>query len=98
MYASGADEKVIRCFEAPKNFVETLSRISSLDLSKDIESRVGNVFMCYLFKNNFKFDLVEKKPIAVIICVLQFIRSVHLCGRLESIKYFSQTIHIAFLP
>ena len=39
-FASGADEKVVRVFQAPKNFVETFAKVSALDLSKDVETTV----------------------------------------------------------
>ena len=39
-FASGADEKVIRVFEAPLKFMENFSNLTGVDLSKDIEEKV----------------------------------------------------------
>ncbi|XP_074658780.1 elongator complex protein 2-like [Tubulanus polymorphus] len=38
-FASGADEKVIRIFDAPKNFLENYARICEIDVSGDLEKR-----------------------------------------------------------
>ncbi|XP_072041091.1 elongator complex protein 2-like [Amphiura filiformis] len=38
-FVSGADEKVLRIFEAPRNFLENLSKISQLDLDEEIKER-----------------------------------------------------------
>ncbi|KAK2162431.1 hypothetical protein LSH36_99g08077 [Paralvinella palmiformis] len=38
-FASGADEKVIRVFEAPKNFIENLGRLISLDVADFIHQK-----------------------------------------------------------
>ncbi|XP_038045123.1 elongator complex protein 2-like [Patiria miniata] len=37
--ASGADEKVLRVFEAPRNFIANFGRISSIDVRQDLEDR-----------------------------------------------------------
>lgn len=40
-FASGADEKVMRIFEAPRNFVDNFSKISQLDFTDDLSKMVG---------------------------------------------------------
>ncbi|CAH1788294.1 unnamed protein product [Owenia fusiformis] len=42
-FASGADEKVSRIFEAPKNFKENLDSICGIDTSKDIASHPSDL-------------------------------------------------------
>ncbi|XP_022096823.1 elongator complex protein 2-like isoform X2 [Acanthaster planci] len=37
--ASGADEKVVRVFEAPRNFIENFGRISDVDVSQALKDR-----------------------------------------------------------
>ena len=44
-FVSGADEKVMRVFSAPKNFVENLANISGKDLTQDLSSMVGSYFI-----------------------------------------------------
>ena len=41
-FVSGADEKVLRIFDAPKNFLENLGRIAQVDVTADIEKLVRN--------------------------------------------------------
>ena len=38
-FVSGADEKILRIFDAPKNFLENLARISKINVDDDIEVR-----------------------------------------------------------
>jgi hypothetical protein len=38
---SGAEEKVIRAFQAPNNFVELFHQICRIESDKDIENRDG---------------------------------------------------------
>ncbi|CAF4740834.1 unnamed protein product, partial [Rotaria magnacalcarata] len=35
-FVSGADEKILRVFEAPKNFLENFSRITKINVDEDI--------------------------------------------------------------
>ncbi|XP_014663840.1 PREDICTED: elongator complex protein 2-like [Priapulus caudatus] len=37
-FVSGADEKVLRTFEAPRNFVENLARLSGVEAQRDVEN------------------------------------------------------------
>lgn len=39
-FASGADEKVLRAFQAPKNFIENFYRLSGVDLMENLEHEV----------------------------------------------------------
>lgn len=51
-FASGADEKVIRVFAAPKNFVENLGSISQIDVSDALTKMVNyhlNIFTVDVF-------------------------------------------------
>ena len=43
MFASAGDEKVIRIFQAPKNFIENLASISNLDLSNELIREVSDL-------------------------------------------------------
>ncbi|OZJ05779.1 hypothetical protein BZG36_01299 [Bifiguratus adelaidae] len=60
-YVSGSDEKVLRVFDAPKVFVESLSQISSLnDISTDVESRpLGANLPALGLSNKAVFDASE---------------------------------------
>ena len=40
MFASAADEKVTRVFQAPRNFIENLSNICSLDFKTELKREV----------------------------------------------------------
>ena len=40
-YASGSDEKVIRVFQAPRNFIENLGRICKIDVDRDVIKNVS---------------------------------------------------------
>ncbi|CAH1244984.1 ELP2 [Branchiostoma lanceolatum] len=43
-FVSGGDEKVLRVFDAPKNFLQNLKNVSGVDISKDMVAReVSNV-------------------------------------------------------
>lgn len=37
--ASGADEKVIRCFMSPANFLENLGKLSNVDFTAEMAKR-----------------------------------------------------------
>lgn len=37
--ASGADEKVIRCFMSPANFLENLAKLSDIDFTVEMAKR-----------------------------------------------------------
>jgi len=40
-FASGAEEKVVRAFQAPYNFVENFRHICKIESDKDIENSDG---------------------------------------------------------
>ncbi|XP_078613417.1 elongator complex protein 2-like [Branchiostoma floridae x Branchiostoma japonicum] len=43
-FVSGGDEKVLRVFDAPKNFLQNLKNVAGVDISKDmVEREVSNV-------------------------------------------------------
>jgi elongator complex protein 2 len=48
-FVSGADEKILRIFDAPKNFLENFARITKINVDEDI--RVKCLFdFCFYFK------------------------------------------------
>jgi elongator complex protein 2 len=44
-FASAGDEKVIRVFQAPRNFIENMVSICSLDLKTELEKEVSCVWI-----------------------------------------------------
>jgi hypothetical protein len=44
---SGADEKILRVFDAPKNFLENFSRITKINVDEDIQ--VKSFILSFLF-------------------------------------------------
>ncbi len=36
-FVSGADEKILRVFDAPKNFLENFARITKINVDEDIQ-------------------------------------------------------------
>lgn len=48
-FVSGADEKVLRVFHAPKNFIENFCNISKLDIEAELENKVNNVSYLMVF-------------------------------------------------
>lgn len=49
-FASAAEEKIVRIFHAPGNFVKNLRRICSMSYSDDVEG--NNILNCKLWTNN----------------------------------------------
>jgi len=48
-FASGAEEKVVRAFQAPYNFVENFRQICKIESDKDIENSDGEWTYSYLY-------------------------------------------------
>lgn len=46
-FASGADEKVIRIFSAPLNFLQNLQRLLDVDLKRDLELQKIQVLVVF---------------------------------------------------
>ena len=40
-FASGADEKIVRVFEAPRNFIENLGSVSKVDVRQALKNKVN---------------------------------------------------------
>lgn len=40
-YVSAADEKVLRVFDAPKNFIENFCNIAQLDIEQELKNKVN---------------------------------------------------------
>lgn len=56
---SGADEKILRIFDAPKNFLENFSRITKINVDEDIQVKYF-IYSCFLFvKNNILLFFIE---------------------------------------
>jgi elongator complex protein 2 len=65
-FVSGADEKILRIFEAPKNFLENFARITKINVDEDIQ--VNNFILLFLFKYFYlilrKHNLCLKVPMS----------------------------------
>ena len=48
-FVSGADEKVLRVFRAPRNFVENFANISGASLDKLLASSVGVFLLFFVY-------------------------------------------------
>jgi elongator complex protein 2 len=49
-FVSGADEKILRIFDAPKNFLENFARITKINVDEDIQ--VGKPLIILNFYND----------------------------------------------
>ena len=44
-FVSGADEKIVRVFDAPRNFVKTLKTLTLLDLGDEVRQQTIETFV-----------------------------------------------------
>ncbi len=47
-FVSGADEKILRIFDAPKNFLENFARITKINVDEDIRVKCLFYFLSIL--------------------------------------------------
>ncbi len=67
-FVSGADEKILRVFDAPKNFLENFSRITKINVDEDIEVRIS-IYLFILNEHLFRLVLREHNPyLKVLMC------------------------------
>lgn len=67
-FASGAEEKIIRTFSAPGNFVENFRRISNVSAEKDsdgtviIESMFGilSLYLIFYLNSDLHYSFIER--------------------------------------
>lgn len=59
--ASGADEKVIRCFMSPANFLENLSKLSNINYSAEMDRR-KKVWLCFISRYPSQKILIHFVP------------------------------------
>ncbi len=54
-FVSGADEKILRVFDAPKNFLENFARITKINVDEDIQvekTLIKKKDICFFRKHN----------------------------------------------
>lgn len=54
-FVSGADEKVIRAFDAPKNFIDNFCHICALNYEKEMEKEVNEIILLNLLFTEIYF-------------------------------------------
>ena len=84
---SAADEKVIRVFDAPRNFIEIFCNICQQNLSKELQREVTvNVLDCYsvitILMSFFKSYTSNMLFVLVCVCVCMCV-----CVRLRIVIY-----------
>lgn len=55
-FASGAEEKIVRTFQAPGNFVENLRRLCGISANDEFDVAGNEILKC-----KFKFNVKKKK-------------------------------------
>lgn len=46
-FVSGADEKILRVFDPPRNFLENFARITTINVDEDIQVEIILFFSCF---------------------------------------------------
>lgn len=68
-FVSGADEKVLRVFQAPRNFVENFANISGTSVEKLLSSGVSSRNNLFLRRHHFKKEKSKWFPCNTAFCV-----------------------------